>query len=114
MAENPNFKPGHKYSILGIEMADTRRWVRWGLPVAAGLTAAMVGLLPPPLTFPTLFGPVSQAASANMAAPRTTALLNTISAGRSNGSHVHYEILVDGKPVDPKKFIKAGKYVFKY
>ncbi len=45
VAENPNFKPGHKYSILGIEMADTRRWVRWGLPVAAGLTAAMVGLL---------------------------------------------------------------------
>ena len=45
MAENPNFRPGHKYSILGIEMADTRRWVRWGLPVAAGLTAAMVGLL---------------------------------------------------------------------
>ena len=35
------------------------------------------------------------------------------SSGRSNGPHVHYEILVDGKPVDPKKFIKAGKYVFK-
>ncbi|MCZ6863636.1 MAG: peptidoglycan DD-metalloendopeptidase family protein [Alphaproteobacteria bacterium] len=35
------------------------------------------------------------------------------SSGRSNGPHVHYEILVDGKPVDPKKFIKAGKYDFK-
>lgn len=35
------------------------------------------------------------------------------SSGRSNGPHVHYEILVDGKPVDPNKFIKAGKYVFK-
>lgn len=35
------------------------------------------------------------------------------SSGRSQGPHVHYEILVDGKPVDPKKFIKAGKYVFK-
>ncbi|MDH3235055.1 MAG: peptidoglycan DD-metalloendopeptidase family protein [Alphaproteobacteria bacterium] len=34
-------------------------------------------------------------------------------SGRSNGPHVHYEILIDGKPVDPKKFIKAGKYVFK-
>ncbi len=35
------------------------------------------------------------------------------SSGRSNGPHVHYEILVDGKPVDPKKFIKAGTYIFK-
>lgn len=34
-------------------------------------------------------------------------------SGRSNGPHVHYEILIDGKPVDPKNFIKAGKYVFK-
>ncbi|MHA1536104.1 MAG: M23 family metallopeptidase [Alphaproteobacteria bacterium] len=34
-------------------------------------------------------------------------------SGRSQGPHVHYEILVDGKPVDPEKFIKAGKYVFK-
>ena len=35
------------------------------------------------------------------------------SSGRSTGPHVHYEILVDGKPVDPTKFLKAGKYVFK-
>jgi murein DD-endopeptidase MepM/ murein hydrolase activator NlpD len=35
------------------------------------------------------------------------------SSGRSSGPHVHYEILIDGKPVDPKKFIKAGRYVFK-
>jgi len=34
-------------------------------------------------------------------------------SGRSTGSHVHYEILFDGKPVDPMKFMKAGKYVFK-
>lgn len=33
--------------------------------------------------------------------------------GRSTGSHVHYEILVDGKPHDPLKFMQAGKYVFK-
>jgi murein DD-endopeptidase MepM/ murein hydrolase activator NlpD len=33
--------------------------------------------------------------------------------GRSNGPHVHYEILIDGKPVNPANFIKAGKYVFK-
>ena len=35
------------------------------------------------------------------------------SSGRSTGPHVHYEILVDGKPVDPLNFIKAGKYAFK-
>jgi murein DD-endopeptidase MepM/ murein hydrolase activator NlpD len=34
-------------------------------------------------------------------------------SGRSTGPHVHYEILVDGKPVDPTKFLTAGKYVFK-
>lgn len=34
-------------------------------------------------------------------------------SGRSTGPHVHYEILVDGKPHDPLKFIKAGKYAFK-
>jgi murein DD-endopeptidase MepM/ murein hydrolase activator NlpD len=34
-------------------------------------------------------------------------------SGRSTGAHVHYEILVDGKRVDPIKFMKAGKHVFK-
>jgi murein DD-endopeptidase MepM/ murein hydrolase activator NlpD len=35
------------------------------------------------------------------------------SSGRSTGTHVHYEILVRETPVDPLKFIKAGKYIFK-
>ena len=35
------------------------------------------------------------------------------SSGRSTGPHVHYEILVNGKPHDPLKFLKAGKNVFK-
>jgi murein DD-endopeptidase MepM/ murein hydrolase activator NlpD len=35
------------------------------------------------------------------------------STGRSTGSHVHYEVLLHGKQVDPIKFIKAGRYVFK-
>ncbi|MGI9386936.1 MAG: peptidoglycan DD-metalloendopeptidase family protein [Methyloligellaceae bacterium] len=34
-------------------------------------------------------------------------------SGRSTGPHVHYEIIVDGKPRDPMNFITAGKYVFK-
>lgn len=34
-------------------------------------------------------------------------------SGRSTGPHVHYEVIVDGKQVDPEKFIKAGKDVFK-
>ena len=35
------------------------------------------------------------------------------STGRSTGVHVHYEIRVDGEPVNPMQFIKAGRYVLK-
>ena len=34
------------------------------------------------------------------------------SSGRSTGVHVHYEVLIDGKPRDPTQFIQAGSYVF--
>ena len=33
--------------------------------------------------------------------------------GRSTGSHLHYEILFDGKEMDPQRFLRAGQYLFK-
>ncbi|MGD1926021.1 MAG: DUF5930 domain-containing protein [Paracoccaceae bacterium] len=33
------------------------------------------------------------------------------STGRSTGTHLHYEVRIDGKPVNPNKFIKAARNV---
>lgn len=33
------------------------------------------------------------------------------STGRSTGSHLHYEVRIDGRPVDPRKFIGAARNV---
>jgi murein DD-endopeptidase MepM/ murein hydrolase activator NlpD len=35
------------------------------------------------------------------------------SSGRSTGPHVHYEVLINGRSLDPMNFLKAGRYVFK-
>jgi murein DD-endopeptidase MepM/ murein hydrolase activator NlpD len=34
------------------------------------------------------------------------------STGRSTGAHLHYEISFNGRNMNPKKFFKAGRYVF--
>lgn len=34
-------------------------------------------------------------------------------SGRSTGPHVHYEVIFEGRPHNPMKFITAGKYMFK-
>lgn len=34
-------------------------------------------------------------------------------SGRSTGPHLHYEVRVEGRPQNPRKFIKAGVNVFK-
>jgi murein DD-endopeptidase MepM/ murein hydrolase activator NlpD len=39
------------------------------------------------------------------------ALLGT--SGRSTGPHVHYEVMFKGRAVDPRKFLQAGKHIFK-
>jgi hypothetical protein len=37
-----SFSPGEKLPILGIDLQNATGWVRWGLPIAAGLTGVLV------------------------------------------------------------------------
>ena len=33
--------------------------------------------------------------------------------GRTSGSHLHYEVIVKGKPLDPARFLEVGRYLYK-
>ncbi|HXV24829.1 MAG TPA: peptidoglycan DD-metalloendopeptidase family protein [Alphaproteobacteria bacterium] len=35
------------------------------------------------------------------------------SSGRSTGPHLHYEVLIDGRPMNPIKFLEAARHVLK-
>jgi len=35
------------------------------------------------------------------------------STGRTSGAHLHYEIIVNSKPMDPQRFMDVGKHLFK-
>ena len=42
---------------------------------------------------------------------RGTQIADMGSSGRSTGSHVHYEVRIDGQPVNPSKFTRAARHV---
>ena len=41
-------------------------------------------------------------------------LIGTVgSSGRSTGPHLHYEVRLDERPLDPDNFLEAGRHLFK-
>jgi murein DD-endopeptidase MepM/ murein hydrolase activator NlpD len=50
----------------------------------------------------------SLSVSAGAVVPAGALLGRVGSTGRSTGPHLHYEVRVDGEPVDPQKYLRAG------
>jgi murein DD-endopeptidase MepM/ murein hydrolase activator NlpD len=61
----------------------------------------------------TRYGHMSEVLVSEGEEVRAGAVLGRIgSTGRSTGPHLHYEVRVDGEPVDPDRFLKAGAGMF--
>jgi murein DD-endopeptidase MepM/ murein hydrolase activator NlpD len=61
----------------------------------------------------TRYGHMSEILVAEGQEVRPGALLGRLgSTGRSTGPHLHYEVRVDGEPVDPERFLTAGAPLF--
>jgi murein DD-endopeptidase MepM/ murein hydrolase activator NlpD len=61
----------------------------------------------------TRYGHLSEVLVAEGQQVTAAAILGRIgSTGRSTGPHLHYEVRVDGEPVDPERFLQAGAPLF--
>jgi murein DD-endopeptidase MepM/ murein hydrolase activator NlpD len=61
----------------------------------------------------TRYGHMSEILVAEGQEVKAGAVLGRIgSTGRSTGPHLHYEVRVDGEPVDPERFLQAGAPLF--
>jgi len=61
----------------------------------------------------TRYGHLSEILVAEGQEVKAGALLGRLgSTGRSTGPHLHYEVRVDGEPVDPERFLAAGAPLF--
>jgi murein DD-endopeptidase MepM/ murein hydrolase activator NlpD len=61
----------------------------------------------------TRYGHLSEILVAEGQEVNAGALLGRLgSTGRSTGPHLHYEVRVDGEPVDPERFLQAGAPLF--
>jgi murein DD-endopeptidase MepM/ murein hydrolase activator NlpD len=61
----------------------------------------------------TRYGHMSEVLVAEGDEVKAGAVLGRIgSTGRSTGPHLHYEVRIDGEPVDPERFLQAGAEMF--